>query len=90
MSAMNENCEYVRRRDYNDCAHAGGGRAAPTREWCPSCLDTYRLELIRALENLRRFPGTASVEENTLAALRNLAARISALERSIRMEILSL
>lgn len=42
---------------------------------CPDC------QMERLLEDLRRFPGTASVEDNTLAALRILDARVTRLER---------
>lgn len=54
---------------------------------CPSCGETEwahdcpNCQMERLLEALRRFPGTASVEDNTLAALRNLAVRVARLER---------
>src|SRR5262249_26021528 len=36
----NADCEFIRRGDYNDCAHAGGGRGAKD-PWCESCRAVY-------------------------------------------------
>src|SRR4051794_14021267 len=35
--AQNPDCDFVRRGDFNDCAHAGGGRGAKDG-WCASCV----------------------------------------------------
>lgn len=43
-------------------------------------------ELEAILQSLKRFPGTASVEDNTLDALRNLGVRVSRLERAMGEE----
>ena len=83
---MNPECELIQLVDFNDCAHAAGGRGRATREWCHSCLSVHRVEIADLLESLRRFPGTSGVERNTLAALWNLAHRVSALEQSARLD----
>jgi hypothetical protein len=33
-----EGCTFLARGDFNDCAHAGGGRGAPLTDWCKPCL----------------------------------------------------
>lgn len=45
-AAQNQDCSFIKRGDYNDCAHAGGGRGA-SDEWCDSCKAIYKAADLR-------------------------------------------
>lgn len=59
MSGLNPECAFVLRGDFNDCAHAGGGRGA-SDAWCESCIERYgpstpvRHRIERSIEAGRR------------------------------------
>ncbi len=53
---QNPNCTFILRGDYNDCAHAGGGRGAKDK-WCESCLFIRRV-----LETFATDPNWAVVD----------------------------
>lgn len=41
---QNPKCVFILRGDFNDCAHAGGGRGAKDR-WCRTCVDALLARL---------------------------------------------
>lgn len=54
-AAQNPDCAFIQRGDFNDCAHAGGGRGAKD-EWCASCVAVYAVGRRGLDESAARVP----------------------------------